>query len=87
MRTIGTKETARLVRAALRAAWPGVKFSLRMGTGSAGCWLSVSWSDGPTEIQVRRVTHQFQGHEFNGQTDSYDVLGTRLVATEPGELR
>ena len=47
-RYISTKETAAMLRKDLAKAWPGVKFSVRMGTGTGSAWLSVSYTDGPT---------------------------------------
>ncbi|ASD24230.1 hypothetical protein C3B61_14735 [Cryobacterium zongtaii] len=83
---ITTKDTAKLVRAALKNAFPGVKFSVRMSTGTAAAWMNVSYSDGPTELEVKEVTSQFQGRSFNGMTDSYDDSGTALIAGEGEEM-
>lgn len=79
---ISTKDVAKLVRAELRAAFPGVKFSVRCGTGTASAWMNVSWADGPTTRQVGDITGRFEGRKFNGMTDSYDHQGSVLVAGE-----
>lgn len=72
---ISTTDTAKLVRKALKDAFPGTKFSVRKNTGTASAWLSVSWDDGPASIEVREVADRFRGEQFNGQTDSYEDLG------------
>ncbi|SIS23117.1 LPD29 domain-containing protein [Williamsia sterculiae] len=86
MTVFTTKQTAAEIRKHLRATWPGVKFSVRCDRGTASSWIRVSWTDGPTDQQVRHETHQFQGAQFNGMTDSYDDLGEALVCTNPAEL-
>ena len=83
---ITTKDTAKLVRAALKNAFPGVKFSVRMSTGTAAAWMNVSYSDGPTEREVRAITGWYEGRKFNGMTDGYDDAGTVLVAGEGEEM-
>ena len=49
------RETAAALRKALREAFPGARFSVRMASGTAYGWLSVSWTDGPTVEQVDAV--------------------------------
>lgn len=83
---ISTKDTAKLVRAALKSAFPGVKFSVRMSTGTAAAWMNVSWSDGPTDRQVMSITGQFEGRKFNSMTDGYDDGGSVLIASEGEEM-
>lgn len=65
-----TKETAAAIRPALRAAFPGVKFSVRIDTYSMGSSIYVSWTDGPTSPEVQRVTYRFTSKTFNGMDDS-----------------
>ncbi len=65
------KETAAALRKALREAFPGVKFSVRMATGTAYGWLSLSWTDGPTSAQVRKIAANFESERFSGMDDSY----------------
>jgi hypothetical protein len=83
---ISTKETAKLVRQALNSAFPGVKFSVRMSTGTASAWMNVSYSDGPREEDVRTITARYEGRKFNSMTDGYDDAGTVLIAFEGEEL-
>ncbi|TFD11528.1 hypothetical protein E3T26_12675 [Cryobacterium sp. TMT1-21] len=83
---ISTKDTAKLVRVALKNAFPGVKFSVRMSTGTASAWMNVSWSDGPTDREVSAVTALYEGRKFNGMTDGYDDQGSALVAFDGEDM-
>ncbi|WP_396329407.1 LPD29 domain-containing protein [Burkholderia anthina] len=62
-------ETAKLVRAALKEAFPGVKFSVRSSTYSMGASISVRWLDGPNTKQVDSVVRGFSGSYFDGSID------------------
>lgn len=69
VRFISPTEVAKIVRSALRESFPGVKFSVRTDKYSGGSSLRVSWTDGPTERQVRGVVGHFRGATFDGMTD------------------
>ena len=58
---------ARNMRAALRAAFPGVKFSVRSDHSS----IRVRWTDGPTPARVEAIADRFQRGHFDGMTDCY----------------
>lgn len=62
-------ETAKLVRAALKESFPGVKFSVKSSTYAGGASINVSYIDGPTAAQVEAVAKVFQGAYFDGMTD------------------
>lgn len=62
-------ETAKLVRAALKESFPGVKFSVRSSTYSMGASISVRWIDGPNTKQVDAVLRGFSGSYFDGSID------------------
>ncbi len=90
---ISVAETAKLVRQALKAGFPGVKFSVRSSSYSGGASIDVTWTDGPTGQQVDAVTGQFCGGRFDGMIDmAYSVRhwllpdGTAVVAHNPGTL-
>lgn len=85
-RSIPTKEVAALIRGDLRAAFPGVKFSVRCSRGTASAWIGVHWTDGPTATQVDEITHRYQGRSFDGITDTYTDLGTSLIARDGGQM-
>lgn len=62
-------ETAKLLRVALRDAFPGVKFSVRSHTYSGGASIHVGWVDGPAAPTVDKVAGAFAGGRFDGMTD------------------
>ena len=83
---ISTKETAAMLRKDLAKAWSGVKFSVRMGTGTGSAWLSVTYIDGPTYSDLALFCGNYEGRSFNGMTDGYDSKGTVLLVTSGDEL-
>jgi len=62
-------ETARLLRQALRAAFPDVRFRVRSKTYSGGASITISWIDGPVPAAVERIARRFEGAEFDGMHD------------------
>jgi hypothetical protein len=69
------KAAADAIRADLKAAFPGTKFSVRMGTGTASAWIDVAWTDGPNEDMVQTLTDPY--------VDRYQVLGKPVEGVEP----
>lgn len=61
--------TAKLVRLALKKAFPGEKFSVRSDTYANGASIDISWVDGPTQSAVDEVGRQFCGARFDGMVD------------------
>jgi hypothetical protein len=49
-------ETAKIIRAELKAAFPYVKFSVRAENFAQGNAVRVHWENGPTENAVRALT-------------------------------
>lgn len=88
---ISTKDTAAMLRSALRAAYPGVRFSVRMDHGTAYGWISVTWEDGPTMSEVSELAGRYQSRRFDRQDDSYRTMPTTLIAfvgeNQPREVR
>ena len=76
-------ETAKLVRAALKESFPGVKFSVRSSVYSGGASIRVSYVNGPSYDQVKRVVGMFEGSYFDGMTDykgsNYGILDGQEV--------
>ena len=70
VRRMNLVDTAKLVRKALKAAYPTVKFSVRTDRYSMGCSIDVTWSDGPTFTMVKPLLDAFCGTHFDGMTDS-----------------
>lgn len=68
-RDFNTKETAQLIREALKAAFPGFKFSVTTKYASCYAATSIRWTDGPTEDEVELVTDKFTSQGFDGMTD------------------
>jgi Large polyvalent protein associated domain 29 len=62
-------ETAKLIRKALKRAFPTTKFSVRSSSYSGGASVSISWTDGPTGRQVDAVTGVYAGADFDGMID------------------
>lgn len=90
-RYLSCAETAKLVRQALKKAFPGVKFSVRSNTYAGGASIYVTWTDGPSEADVRPVTDDYHGKGFDGGIDmAYSRThylradGTTLVEFDPG---
>lgn len=61
-------DTAKLVRAALKRSFPGVKFSVTSSKGS-GSSIDIAWTNGPTDGMVSAVSGQFKGGSFDGMID------------------
>lgn len=62
-------ETAKLVRAALKATFPATKFSVRTSVYAGGASVDVRWTDGPTAQRVNAVTREFEGCYFDSSQD------------------
>ncbi len=62
-------ETAKLVRGALKRAFPGVKFRVRSSTYSMGASIRVTWIDGPESEAVRKIAGIYAGADFDGTID------------------
>jgi hypothetical protein len=65
MKYISQVETNKMMRKALKDAFPGVKFSVRGHDSSS----RVIWEDGPSEDAVNKVVQQFRGASFDGMID------------------
>ena len=81
-RYVDVVENAKMVRTALKAAFPGVKFSVRSDRYSGGSSIDVSWTDGPTVKAVEAVTCRFRGSSFNGMDDSTTHFSTLLAGPD-----
>jgi hypothetical protein len=92
-RYIPTAEVAKLIRTALKRAFPGVTFSVRSKVYSGGSSINVDWTDGPTAKQVEAIAKSYQGGRFDGMidmaysVDSYLMAdGSAAVAHNPGTV-
>lgn len=66
---------AKNIRAELKRAFPGVKFSVTSSVYSGGDSVSVHWSYGPTSKEVEKITGKYQEGHFNGMEDIYESSG------------
>lgn len=62
-------ETAKLVRTALKYAFPGVKFSVRSDNYAGGASIRIHWTDGPTKGDVDAIAGRYAGADFDGMQD------------------
>ncbi len=60
------------IRAMLKAAFPGVKFSVTSERFSGGNSIDIAWQDGPRTKDVQDITGRFQQGNFDSMTDCYD---------------
>ncbi|MGP4049318.1 LPD29 domain-containing protein [Streptomyces sp. 2A115] len=81
---IDTKHVAAELKRRLQNAFPGVKFNVRKGTGTASAWISVYWTDGPSTADVEELTRPMQGAQFNGQEDRYESTDNTVTVTVNG---
>jgi hypothetical protein len=76
---ISLTDTAKMIRAALKQAFPNTKFSVRSSSYSGGCSIDAHWTDGPTSKQVKRILDRFEGAGFDGMTDCGFHCGERML--------
>lgn len=57
------------IRAELKAAFKGVKFSVRNRDYGS---VDISWADGPTTASVDKIVNKYQRGHFNGMEDIYE---------------
>lgn len=74
-------QTAVAVRAALKTAFPGMKFSVRSETFSGGDAVRIGWTNGPSHEAVDAITDRFTSGTFNGMTDSFEYNRDRTGPT------
>ncbi len=60
------RQTARRIRSALRAAFPGTRISLTLARGTASAWMDARWTDGPTAAAVEAVVAPFRSSGADG---------------------
>jgi Large polyvalent protein associated domain 29 len=63
---IPARDVAKLVRAELKEAFPGQKFSVRTDHGTT---LNIEWTDGPSDKTVSDLLDKYAGEGFDGMTD------------------
>lgn len=66
---ISPADTAKLVRKALKANFPSVKFYVNTSTYSMGASITVKWQDGPTTKEADQIVKAYEGSDFDGSID------------------
>ena len=66
---VSAVDTAKMIRKALRAAFPATKFSVRTSTYAGGASVSIRWTDGPISFDVDEVVAPYAGGGFDGSID------------------
>lgn len=79
-------DTAKLLRQTLKAAFPGVKFSVRSDRYAGGASIDIHWTDGPTEDEVKTLASLYEGATFDGMTDMKNYH-TSLIGSPAGDVR
>lgn len=84
-------QTAAVIRAELKKAFPATKFRVTTKVYAGGSSIDIRWTDGPTAKRVEEVTDKFSGKGFDGMVDlSYgiyawvlngEIVGTRSTGT------
>lgn len=80
-RYINHADTNKLIRATLRKEFPGVKFSVRCGSGSSTATY-ITWTDGPAVETVEKATSDYVGSAPDYGGDYWD---TRYTTDENGD--
>ena len=81
-RYLTAAETAKLVRAALKTAYPTIKFSVKSKTYAGGASIGITWIDGPTTKEVDAIVQPFGGADFDGMQD-LKTYNKHLLNGEP----
>lgn len=66
---IGVTETAKLIRAALKKAFPGVGFSIKSNRCSMGTSITVRFSGDTSTRDVEKITDAYNRTGFDGMID------------------
>jgi Large polyvalent protein associated domain 29 len=76
-------QTAKLLRQALKEAFPTTKFSIRSASYVGGASIDVHLTEGPTSKRVKVLCNRFEGTDFDGVQDlktpkEHAVKGQRI---------
>ena len=86
MKQINVVDTGKMIRIALKKAFPKTKFSVRLSSYSMGHSYTARWTDGPASCQVQPILDRFQTTHFDGMTDSTSYCHARILAAELVEI-
>lgn len=85
--TLYPKETAKVIRKILKAAFPATAFSVKTARGSMVSSVDIRWTDGPTAALVDALVGCFEAGTFDGMTDSYTYDSDTLLDVEGTKYR
>ena len=83
---LSAKDAAAMIRAALKVAFPGFKFSVRCESFSGGSAVTVRYNDGPHADAVEMIAKQFGCRGGLDQSDCPMYETGDLKITADGEL-
>lgn len=86
VRSYSLTATAGLIREALKAAFPTVKFSVTTDRFAGGTSLDIRYTDGPSGQQVKAVYAPFISGHFDGMQDMHVYNGGLTAVGEAGQL-
>ena len=75
-------DTAKALRAALRAEFPGCKFRVTSQTYAGGASIRVTWTDGPSRSRVVALADRFAGADFNAIEDIKEYRRNEVTTTD-----
>lgn len=67
--SISLTDTAKCIRATLKAKFAGIKFSVKSDRYSGGSSIRVTWIDGPAQSAVQDVISPYASQGFDGMID------------------
>ena len=67
-------EVAKLIRRALKMAFPGTTFSVRSSRFAGGTAISVVWTGTPIEAEVKQLIGRFAGLRYDKRRDGWEPL-------------
>lgn len=79
-RYIDVTDSAKLIRLALKAKFPGVKFSVHSSRYAGGASIDIKYVDGPALVDVRKVTDPFAGASFDGMIDMQSYVSSYILS-------
>lgn len=85
MTLIDAKYVTAELKRRLTAAFPGVKFSVRRGTGTGCAWIRVGWTDGPATSSVWEYARVMQGSSYDAAEERYEETGREVTVTIDGQ--
>lgn len=69
--------TAKAIRKELKAAFPGITFSVTSQSFAGGNSVHVEWTNGPITKEVSKITGKFEYGHFDGMNDCYEYTNCR----------